>query len=311
MATLSSDEKVRFLKALEEDAEFRYAVAGLLGLDTVISELRNLRSDFLLYIKEQEKRWEENNRRWEENSRRWEENNKRWEENNRRWEENSRRWEENDRKWEENFKRWEENNKRWEENNRRWEENSRRWEENDRKWEENFKRWEENNKRWEENNRRWEEAYKRFEAIELELKKLREDFLEFVKLEEKRWDEANRRFSRIEMELGALSETVYSRYVLEDLREEISVRGEKIVSKQRNADFDGVEVDLFIETDRAAYVIEVKTKPSIEDIGVVLVKADIVQQRVGKPVVPIVTGVMIGREVESYAKSKGVAIYRY
>ncbi|MEM0228089.1 MAG: hypothetical protein QXJ22_04860 [Ignisphaera sp.] len=255
MATLSSDEKVRFLKALEEDAEFRYAVAGLLGLDTVISELRNLRSDFLLYIKEQEKRWEENNRRWEENS--------------------------------------------------------RRWEENDRKWEENFKRWEENNKRWEENNRRWEEAYKRFEAIELELKKLREDFLEFVKLEEKRWDEANRRFSRIEMELGALSETVYSRYVLEDLREEISVRGEKIVSKQRNADFDGVEVDLFIETDRAAYVIEVKTKPSIEDIGVVLVKADIVQQRVGKPVVPIVTGVMIGREVESYAKSKGVAIYRY
>ncbi|MEM4896031.1 MAG: hypothetical protein QXQ93_06595, partial [Ignisphaera sp.] len=98
MATLTTEEKVKFLRTLEKDAEFRYAVAGLLGLDTIISELRKLREDFLMLVREQEKKWEENNKRWEENN---------------------RRWEENDRKWEENFKRWEENNKRWEENNRR------------------------------------------------------------------------------------------------------------------------------------------------------------------------------------------------
>jgi hypothetical protein len=50
---------------LKSDEEFRLAVAGLLGLDTVISELKKLREDFQVFVKEQEKRWEENNRRWE------------------------------------------------------------------------------------------------------------------------------------------------------------------------------------------------------------------------------------------------------
>jgi hypothetical protein len=62
---------------LKSDEEFRLAVAGLLGLDTIISELKKLREDFLTFIKLEEKRWEENNKRWEENNKRWEENNKR------------------------------------------------------------------------------------------------------------------------------------------------------------------------------------------------------------------------------------------
>jgi hypothetical protein len=53
------------LELLKSDEEFRLAVAGLLGLDTVISELKRLREDFLTFVKEQEKGWEENNRRWE------------------------------------------------------------------------------------------------------------------------------------------------------------------------------------------------------------------------------------------------------
>jgi len=35
--------KKKILKLLKEDEEFRYAVAGLLGLDTILSELRKLR----------------------------------------------------------------------------------------------------------------------------------------------------------------------------------------------------------------------------------------------------------------------------
>ena len=57
--------KKRFLELLKSDEEFRLAVAGLLGLDTVISELKKLREDFQVFVKEQEKRWEENSRRWE------------------------------------------------------------------------------------------------------------------------------------------------------------------------------------------------------------------------------------------------------
>jgi hypothetical protein len=64
--------KKRFLELLKVDDEFRFAVAGLLGLDTILSELKRLREDFLAFVKEQERRWEENERRWEEAYKRFE-----------------------------------------------------------------------------------------------------------------------------------------------------------------------------------------------------------------------------------------------
>ena len=91
--------KRQLLKLLEEDEEFRLAVAGLLGLREILEELRKLREDFNTLIKEQAKRWEENERRWRENEKRREENEKRWEENERKWQENFRRWEEADKKF--------------------------------------------------------------------------------------------------------------------------------------------------------------------------------------------------------------------
>ncbi|MGC9171005.1 MAG: hypothetical protein ACP5HD_09750, partial [Thermoproteus sp.] len=116
---LSAEEKRRFLRALEEDEEFRLAVAGLLGLDEILKELRRLREDFMTFVKMEEERWKENEKRWEENERRWREWFETWkkflEENERRWQENEKRWEENNKRWEENWRRWEENEKRWEE----------------------------------------------------------------------------------------------------------------------------------------------------------------------------------------------------
>jgi len=90
---LSREERLRLLKALEEDEEFRLAVAGLLGLREVLDELRRLREDFHKFVQIEEERWKDNEKRWEENWKRWEENTKRWEENERRWRENDRKWE--------------------------------------------------------------------------------------------------------------------------------------------------------------------------------------------------------------------------
>jgi len=115
------DLKRELLRLLKEDEEFRLAVAGLLGLDAILSELRKLREDFNRLVELEDRRWEENRKRWEESEKRWEENWRRWEENNKRWEENWRLWEENMRRWEENNKRWEENEKRWQEAYRRFE----------------------------------------------------------------------------------------------------------------------------------------------------------------------------------------------
>ncbi|ABP50728.1 hypothetical protein Pars_1156 [Pyrobaculum arsenaticum DSM 13514] len=88
---LTAEGGRRFLQALEEDAEFRYAVAGLLGLGEVLADLKMLRKDFNKFAEESLRRWEENNMRWEENNKRWEENEKRSEDNWRRWEKNERR----------------------------------------------------------------------------------------------------------------------------------------------------------------------------------------------------------------------------
>ncbi|MDP8003428.1 MAG: DUF3782 domain-containing protein [Caldisphaera sp.] len=71
--------KEEFLRLLRENEEFRYAVAGILGLDSILRELKGLREDFNKLIELENKRWEENNKRWEENNKRWEENNKRFE----------------------------------------------------------------------------------------------------------------------------------------------------------------------------------------------------------------------------------------
>jgi hypothetical protein len=84
--TVDVELKRKFLEFLKSDEEFRLAVAGLIGLDTIISELKKLREDFLTFVNIQEKRWEENIKRWEENNRRWEENNRRWEEAYKRFE---------------------------------------------------------------------------------------------------------------------------------------------------------------------------------------------------------------------------------
>jgi hypothetical protein len=80
----NTELKQRFLELLKSDEEFRLAVAGLLGLDTVISELKKLREDFLTFVKEQEKRWEENNRRWEGAFKRFEAIEKKLEEHDKR-----------------------------------------------------------------------------------------------------------------------------------------------------------------------------------------------------------------------------------
>jgi len=77
--TVDVELKRKFLEFLKSDEEFRLAVAGLIGLDTIISELKKLREDFLTFVNIQEKRWEENIKRWEENNRRWEETYKRFE----------------------------------------------------------------------------------------------------------------------------------------------------------------------------------------------------------------------------------------
>jgi len=71
--TLSREEKLRILKALEEDLEFRYAVAGLIGISEILRRLDRFEEG-------QNKLWENQKRLWEAQNKLWENQNKLWEE---------------------------------------------------------------------------------------------------------------------------------------------------------------------------------------------------------------------------------------
>ncbi|MGC9130892.1 MAG: hypothetical protein ACP5H5_04830 [Pyrobaculum sp.] len=121
----------------------------------------------------------------------------------------------------------------------------------------------------------------------------------------------NRRVSTLEDNLGSLTEATLSRYVWEDLRAEVEARGERVLSRRRNARVDGLDIDLLVETDKAVYVVEVKVRPRRRDVDALAKKAEAAAKALGKPAAAILAGARIGDDVEKHAKGKGVQIYRY
>ncbi|MEM0053774.1 MAG: hypothetical protein QXL89_06285 [Nitrososphaeria archaeon] len=146
-----SELKKEFLELLEKDIEFRYAVAGYLGLSEILKRLDRLEEG-------QKKLWEAQNRLWESNNKLWEEVRGLRDGQNRLWEEVRRLREGQNRLWEE-VKSLREGQ------NRLWEEIRSLREGQNKLWEEVRSLREGQNKLWEGQNRLWEE-----------IRSLREDF---------------------------------------------------------------------------------------------------------------------------------------
>ncbi|MEM2312684.1 MAG: DUF3782 domain-containing protein [Candidatus Nezhaarchaeales archaeon] len=86
METLSKEEKLKLLKTLEEDLEFRYAIAGLIGISEVLRRLDGLEESQNRLWESQKKLWENQNKLWESQKKLWENQNKLWENQNKLWE---------------------------------------------------------------------------------------------------------------------------------------------------------------------------------------------------------------------------------
>ncbi|MDW8061420.1 MAG: hypothetical protein RMJ00_01825, partial [Nitrososphaerota archaeon] len=71
METLSKEEKTRILKALEEDLEFRYAIAGYLGLSEVIKRLDSIDSHIIDLHEKISNLYEGQKRLWENQEKLW------------------------------------------------------------------------------------------------------------------------------------------------------------------------------------------------------------------------------------------------
>jgi uncharacterized protein YoxC len=140
---LAEKLKREFIELLEKDVEFRYTVAGYIGLSEILKRLDRLEEAQRSLLEGQQKLWEGQNKLWEEvkvlregQNRLWEEvkalregQNKLWDEvrdlregQNRLWEEVKALREGQNRLWEEVKALREGQNKLWDAHNKLWEE---------------------------------------------------------------------------------------------------------------------------------------------------------------------------------------------
>ena len=111
-----SDLKSRILKLLKEDEEFRYAVAGLIGLSEILKEMREHDRKFneiLKVLKDHSARLEEHDRKFNRIEAKLLEHDKKFNEILKVLEEHSARLEEHDRKFNEILARLEEHDKKF------------------------------------------------------------------------------------------------------------------------------------------------------------------------------------------------------
>ena len=237
--TTSTDLRREFIKLLETDVEFRYTVAGYLGLSEILRSIERLWEEVRELREEVRKLWENQNKLWEEVRALRENQNKLWEEvralregQNKLWEEVRALREDQKRLWEEVRTLRENQNKLWEEvkalregQNKLWEEVRALREDQKRLWEEVRALREGQNKLWENVNKLWEEV-----------RALRED-------QGRLWREV--RDLRVLVERLTLTAEDEGRYVIEwRLGRELGVS----VSLSRFF-IDDVEVDIFGVTD--------------------------------------------------------------
>ena len=241
----------QFLKLLDEDKEFRYTVAGYLGLGEILKRLDSI---------------EENIRKiWEEIRGLREGQDKLWEAQNRLWEEVKALREGQEKLWDGQNKLWEEVKQLREGQNKLWEEVKALREGQEKLWEEVKLLREGQNKLWEGQNRLWEEV-----------KALREG-------QEKLWASHRRlenymrsAFGELRTALGVTYEMHAAAYLTMMLYE-MGYEKAEVVSKSFVEDGEIVEVDLFNE--EPLVVGEVTL--AVKDVGDAEREVEKVMRRVG------------------------------
>ncbi len=245
-------------RLLEEDEEFRYAVAAKLGLAEILDEIRRI--------------W----RKMEQHDQKFNQILEKMEEHDRKFNEILKKL---DRHEEEIKKIWE----KLEEHNRKFNEILERLgrheeeikrilqklEEHDKKFNEmlvRLDRHEEEIKRiWE----KLEEHNRKFNEILVELREHRRRLDEHEKRLEEiavRLDRHERMLGSLGEDIGVLSEAMLARFVRDDMIDLLRLSGARVLEISRRKVINGYEVDLYVETEDEVIVVEVKMRPSVRDV---------------------------------------------
>lgn len=255
--------KREFIELLEKDMEFRYTVAGYLGLSEILRRLDRLEEG-------QEKIWEEIRGLREGQNRLWEEVKILGEGQNRLWESQNRLWESQNRLWEEVKGLREEQKALWENQNRLWEEI--------RSLREDQKRlWENQNKLWENQGRLWEEV----KALRLEQERMRKYMIAG--------------FRELSRTLGAAFED-HAAAFLEIMLEEMGYVGARVGKRYFVHEGEVKEVNIFCEDPLIVgeVTVSIKSLDEVEgEIGKIMERARMVEEKYGKK--PLLTILCVAR----------------
>jgi predicted nuclease with TOPRIM domain len=266
---MSEKLKKEFIELLEKDRDFRYTVAGYLGLSEILKRLDRLE--------------EGQNRLWEEVKSLREDQKKLWENQNRLWEGQAKLWEEVRSLREGQNKLWEEVRSLREGQNNLWEEVRSLREGQNRLWEGQAKLWDEVKSLREGQNRLWEE----------------------VKLLRVNYDRMRRYmvlgFRELKSSLGVAFED-HAASFLELMLEEMGYPEAKVEKKVFAHDGEIVEVNLFCEKPLVVGEATLSVKDAREaevEVEKLLKRVKVVEEKYGKPEMIILS---VARPTDEAAK---------
>jgi regulator of replication initiation timing len=266
---MSEKLKKEFIELLEKDRDFRYTVAGYLGLSEILKRLDRLE--------------EGQNRLWEEVRGLREDQKKLWENQNRLWEGQAKLWEEVRGLREGQNKLWEEVRSLREEQNRLWEEVKSLREGQNRLWEGQAKLWDEVKSLREGQNRLWEEV----KLLRVNYDRMRKYMVSG--------------FRDLKSSLGVAFED-HAASFLELTLEEMGYPEAKVEKKIFVHDGEIVEVNLFCEKPLVVGEATVSVKDAREaeaEVEKLLKRVKVVEEKYGKPEMIILS---VARPTDEAAK---------
>jgi len=292
--------KAAILRLLKEDEEFRYAVAGLIGMEEILRRL--------------DRHEEELVKIWEELARLREDMNKGFQRNDQLFAEVFKRFEHYDQLFAEVFKRFEKHDQLFAEVFKRL----------DRHEEELVRLREDMNKRFEHYDQLFAEVFKRLDRHEEELVRLREDMNKrFAQHEEElarlRAD-MNRGFDRLQRRLdalgarwGVMSEAAFREGLRGVVEEELGLKVERWTAYDEEGKVFGfsseVEVDVAVK-DGKVILIEITSHARASDVILFKRKAELYAEKEGRrPDKLIIITPYADEDAKKVAERLGIEIY--
>jgi len=288
--------KAAVLRLLKEDEEFRYAVAGLIGLEEILRRLDRHEEVLVELFKRLEKHEEELVKIWGELARLREDMNKGFQRHDQLFAEVFKRFEKYDQLFAEILKKLEQHDQLFAEVFKRLD-----------RHEERIERVEEELVRLREDmNRGFAQHEERIERVEKELAKLREDM-------NKGFDRLQRRLDALGARWGVMSEAAFREDLRGVVEEELGLRVERWTTYDEEGRVFGfpseVEVDVAVK-DGKVILIEITSHARLLDVYAFKRKADLYAEKEGRrPDRLIIITPYAEEDAKRVAERLGIEIY--